>query len=96
MSFAKVGLYFALACRMDSGVQHKLLWIRPKLLAVSPPQFEGGWRLNDPRSVKGSDEIRDRTDFVPRVFNRFGGKRPRRRKKKSMCWQRWLDLMTQR
>ncbi|KAG0720049.1 Tigger transposable element-derived protein 7 [Chionoecetes opilio] len=91
MSFAKVDLYFALACRMDSGSATSSCGSWPKLLAVAAT-IRRAWRLLTPVLSRAPTRSGDRTDFVPRVLNRFGEKRPRRRKKKSMCWQRLAGL----
>ncbi|KAG0706704.1 hypothetical protein GWK47_024294 [Chionoecetes opilio] len=52
--------------------QHKLLWIVAQATCRSRHNLKG-LAATDPSSVKGSDEIRDRTGFVPRVLKRFGG-----------------------
>ncbi|KAG0720797.1 hypothetical protein GWK47_047707 [Chionoecetes opilio] len=74
-----------------TGIQHKLLWIVGSTLAVAP-QIKGVGATN-PRSVKGSHEIGDRTDFVPRS-KRFGGERPQR-EKESRCVGTLAGLETQ-
>ncbi|KAG0712552.1 hypothetical protein GWK47_018219 [Chionoecetes opilio] len=72
MSFAKVDLYFALACRMDSGFSTSSCGSWPKLLAVATT-IRRAWRLLTPVLSRAPTRSGDRTDFVPRVLNRFGG-----------------------
>ncbi|KAG0717714.1 hypothetical protein GWK47_053883 [Chionoecetes opilio] len=59
---------------MDSGIQHKLLWIvGPKRLAVAAT-IRRAWRLLGPPVLsRAPTRSGDRTDFVPRVLNAFGG-----------------------
>ncbi|KAG0718696.1 hypothetical protein GWK47_007539 [Chionoecetes opilio] len=71
MSFAKVDLYFALACRMDSGFSTSSCGSWPKLLAVADT-IRRAWRLLTPVLSRAPTRSGDRTDFVPRVLNRFG------------------------
>ncbi|KAG0725245.1 hypothetical protein GWK47_038982 [Chionoecetes opilio] len=72
MSFAKVDLYFALACRMDSGFSTSSCGSWPKLLAVAAT-IRRAWRLLTPVLSRVPTRSGDRMDFVPRVLNRFGG-----------------------
>ncbi|KAG0718980.1 hypothetical protein GWK47_051440 [Chionoecetes opilio] len=54
------------------GIQHKLLWIVAQATCRSRHNSKG-LAATDPSSVKAPTRSGDRTDFVPRVLNRFGG-----------------------
>ncbi|KAG0713338.1 hypothetical protein GWK47_016425 [Chionoecetes opilio] len=55
------------------GIQHKLLWIVAQATCRSRPQFEGLGGYWTPVLSRAPTRSGDRTDFVPRVLNRFGG-----------------------
>ncbi|KAG0720562.1 hypothetical protein GWK47_048253 [Chionoecetes opilio] len=93
MSFAKVDLYFALPVER-TGIQHKLLWIVAQATCRSHHNSKG-LAATAPVLSRAPTRSGDRTDFVPRVLNRFGGEATPASEEKSMCWQRWVDLMTQ-
>ncbi|KAG0714218.1 hypothetical protein GWK47_014514 [Chionoecetes opilio] len=61
-------LRFAFEC----SVQHKLLWIVAQATCRSRHNSKA-WRLLTPVLLRAPTRSGDRTDFVPRVLNRFGG-----------------------
>ncbi|KAG0718704.1 hypothetical protein GWK47_007515 [Chionoecetes opilio] len=79
---------------MDSGFSTSSCGSWPKLLAVAAT-IRRAWRLLTPVLSRAPTRSGDRTDFVPRVLNHFGGEATPASEEEVDVWQRWLDSMTQ-